>query len=90
MAHGGYGHWDVYDPCTVIPIGVFDNGHLQGVDLVQGPWHQRIGRVRICLSTLEMNCVYTLSYPLVVLQASGLKKDGRSSIGCKIFLFIFD
>ncbi|KAK7842764.1 ft-interacting protein 1 [Quercus suber] len=70
MAHGGCRHSDVYDPCTVISIGVFDNGHLQGVDFVRGPWHQRIGRVRIRLSTLEMNCVYTLSYPLVVIQAS--------------------
>ena len=34
MAHGGCGLWDVYDPCTVVSIGVFDNGHLQGVDLV--------------------------------------------------------
>ncbi|KAF3944177.1 hypothetical protein CMV_029332 [Castanea mollissima] len=53
--------WDVYDPCTVISIGVFDNGHIQGVDTVRGPWHQRIGKVRIRLSTLEMNRVYILS-----------------------------
>ena len=27
--------WDVYDPCTIISIEVFDNGHIQGVDTPQ-------------------------------------------------------
>ncbi|XP_075660738.1 FT-interacting protein 3-like [Castanea sativa] len=75
--------WDVYDPCTVISIGVFDNGHIQGVDTVRGPWHQRIGKVRIRLSTLEMNRVYVLSYPLVILQPSGLKKMGEVQLAVR-------
>ena len=75
--------WDVYDPCTVISIGVFDNGHIQGVDTVRGPWHQRIGKVRIRLSTLEMNCVYILSYPFVILQPSGLKKIGEVQLAVR-------
>ncbi|KAL2480563.1 Calcium-dependent lipid-binding (CaLB domain) plant phosphoribosyltransferase family protein [Abeliophyllum distichum] len=65
--------WDVYDPCTVITIGVFDNGNLQGGD----GRDSRIGKVRIRLSTLETDRVYTHSYPLLVLQPSGVKKMGE-------------
>ncbi|KAL0316858.1 UNVERIFIED_CONTAM: FT-interacting protein 1 [Sesamum radiatum] len=28
--------WEVYDPCTVITLGVFDNSHLGGND--NRPW----------------------------------------------------
>ncbi|GJT58234.1 FT-interacting protein 1-like protein [Tanacetum coccineum] len=63
--------WDVYDLCTVITIGVFDNC------LLQGARDSRIGRVRIRLSTLETDRVYTLSYPLLVLHPSGLKEMGK-------------
>ncbi|KAL2501678.1 Calcium-dependent lipid-binding (CaLB domain) plant phosphoribosyltransferase family protein [Forsythia ovata] len=65
--------WDVYDPCTVITIGVFDNGNLPGGD----GRDSRIGKVRIRLSTLETDRVYTHSYPLLVLQPSGVKKMGE-------------
>ncbi|KAF3448922.1 hypothetical protein FNV43_RR09639 [Rhamnella rubrinervis] len=37
----------------------------------------RIGKVRIRLSTLETDRVYTHSYPLLVLQSSGVKKMGE-------------
>ncbi|GJW11972.1 FT-interacting protein 1-like protein [Tanacetum coccineum] len=63
--------WDVYDLCTVITIGVFDNCFLQGAR------DSRIGRVRIRLSTLETDRVYTLLYPLLVLHPSGLKEMGE-------------
>ncbi|KAJ0810040.1 putative C2 domain, phosphoribosyltransferase, C2 domain superfamily [Helianthus annuus] len=62
--------WEVFDPCTVMTIGVFDNFHLQGGD-------SRIGKVRIRLSTLETDRVYTHSYPLLVLAPSGVKKMGE-------------
>jgi hypothetical protein len=39
--------------------------------------HQRIGKVRIRLSTLGSNRIYTLSYPLLVLQPCGAKKMGE-------------
>ncbi|WOK92896.1 hypothetical protein Cni_G01588 [Canna indica] len=38
---------------------------------------QRISKVRIRLSTLETDRVYTHFYPLLVLQPSGLKKTGE-------------
>lgn len=68
--------WDVYDLCTVLIIGVFDNGHVGDSDS-SVLLHQRIGKVRIRLSTLESDRVYTLSYPLLVLQPCGVKKMGE-------------
>ncbi|KAH6759350.1 C2 calcium/lipid-binding plant phosphoribosyltransferase family protein [Perilla frutescens var. frutescens] len=65
--------WDVYDSCTVITIAVFDNCHINGKDGKD----QRIGKVRIRLSTLETDRVYTHAYPLLVITPSGLKKNGE-------------
>lgn len=67
--------WEVYDPCTVITIGVFDNCHVNGSS--EGTRDQRIGKVRIRLSTLETDRIYTHYYPLWVLQPHGLKKHGE-------------
>lgn len=67
--------WEVYDPCTVITIGVFDNFHVNGNK--EDARDQKIGKVRIRLSTLEIDRIYTHNYPLLVLQPSGLKKHGE-------------
>ncbi|XP_043713254.1 FT-interacting protein 7-like [Telopea speciosissima] len=67
--------WEVYDPCTVITVGVFDNSHINGSK--DDAKDQRIGKVRIRLSTLETDRVYTHFYPLLVLHPSGLKKTGE-------------
>ncbi|CAA6660451.1 unnamed protein product [Spirodela intermedia] len=69
--------WEVYDPCTVITVGVFDNGNVAGGKGDGGGRDQRIGKVRIRLSTLETDRLYTHFYPLLVLQPSGLKKTGE-------------
>ncbi|XP_060177314.1 FT-interacting protein 3-like [Lycium barbarum] len=69
--------WEVFDPCTVITIGVFDNCHLHGGDKPGGAPDSRIGKVRIRLSTLETDRVYTHSYPLLVLHPTGVKKMGE-------------
>ncbi|KAD3336297.1 hypothetical protein R6Q59_028471 [Mikania micrantha] len=69
--------WEVFDPCTVITIGVFDNCHLQGENKSGLARDSRIGKVRIRLSTLETKRVYTYSYPLLVLHPSGVKKMGE-------------
>ncbi|XP_021851386.2 FT-interacting protein 3, partial [Spinacia oleracea] len=68
--------WEVFDPCTVITVGVFDNCHFQGPDNVKGAKDSRIGKVRIRLSTLETDRIYTYSFPLLVLETQGLKKMG--------------
>ncbi|GAB4851562.1 FT-interacting protein 1 [Ancistrocladus abbreviatus] len=79
--------WEVYDPCTVITLGVFDNCHLGGNEKpgVGGAATKdsRIGKVRIRLSTLEADRIYTHSYPLLVLQPSGLKKMGELQLAVR-------
>ncbi|KAM7512673.1 hypothetical protein LguiB_011548 [Lonicera macranthoides] len=67
--------WEVHDPCTIITVGVFDNCHINGSR--EDAKDQRIGKVRIRLSTLETDRIYTHYYPLLVLQPSGLKKHGE-------------
>ncbi|XP_048421928.1 FT-interacting protein 7-like [Pyrus x bretschneideri] len=67
--------WDVYDPATVLTVGVFDNSQIgningSGRDL-------KIGKVWIRISTLETGRVYTHNYPLLVLHPSGVKKMGE-------------
>ncbi|KAG9154839.1 hypothetical protein Leryth_019557 [Lithospermum erythrorhizon] len=82
--------WEVYDPCTVITIAVFDNCHLQGLNREGGTKDARIGKVRIRLSTLETDRVYTHSYPLIVLTPSGVMKMGEIQLAvrfsCSAFL----
>ncbi|PKA51065.1 Synaptotagmin-4 [Apostasia shenzhenica] len=82
--------WEVYDPCTVITIGVFDNCHLGGgggggVSGESKPpaKDSRIGKVRIRLSTLETDRIYTHTYPLIVLQHSGVKKMGELQLAVR-------
>ncbi|XP_076893116.1 FT-interacting protein 4-like [Bidens hawaiensis] len=75
--------WEVFDPCTVITIVVFDNNHLQGVDNGGGSKDLRIGKVRIRLSTLEADRVYTHSYPLIALHPSGVKKMGEIQLAVR-------
>ncbi|MED6124070.1 FT-interacting protein 1 [Stylosanthes scabra] len=72
--------WEVYDPCTVITLGVFDNCHLGGGSSKND---SRIGKVRIRLSTLEMDRIYTNSYPLLVLSPKGLKKMGEVQLAIR-------
>lgn len=64
--------WEVYDPATVLVVGVFDNSQINGSNK-----DTRIGKVRIRLSTLETGRVYTHSYPLLALHPSGVKKMGE-------------
>ncbi|KAI4971078.1 FT-interacting protein 1 [Hordeum vulgare subsp. vulgare] len=80
--------WEVFDPSTVITIGVFDNCHLGGGNGNNGGGgaaggggpparDARIGKIRIRLSTLETDRVYTHAYPLILLAPSGVKKMGE-------------
>ncbi|KAJ7520570.1 hypothetical protein O6H91_19G012500 [Diphasiastrum complanatum] len=86
--------WEVYDPCTVLTVGVFDNCHLLNnlAEKAAGSKDVRIGKVRIRLSTLESDRVYTHSYPLLMLQPSGVKKMGEIELAvrfsCTSFLHV--
>lgn len=66
--------WEVYDPATVLTVGVFENSQIGGSD---GSKDVKVGKVRIRISTLETSRVYTHSYPLLVLHPSGVKKMGE-------------
>ncbi|ESQ36513.1 hypothetical protein EUTSA_v10006667mg [Eutrema salsugineum] len=74
--------WEVYDPCTVVTIGVFDNARIDGNN--NNSLDARIGKVRIRLSTLETERVYTHSYPLIVLHATGVKKTGELHLAVRL------
>ncbi|CAM0955392.1 unnamed protein product [Alopecurus aequalis] len=67
--------WEVFDPCTVITVVVFDNSQIGSKNGDARDEH--IGKVRIRLSTLETDRVYTHFYPLLALKPSGLKKTGE-------------
>lgn len=69
--------WDVYDPCTVLTIGVFDNGRYNNNKDI------RIGKIRIRLSTLDTNRVYMNYYSLTVILPSGAKKMGEIEIAIR-------
>ncbi|KAK7271125.1 hypothetical protein RJT34_26764 [Clitoria ternatea] len=75
--------WDVYDPCTVLTIGVFDNGrYKQGEDGKQNR-DCRVGKIRVRLSTLDTNRVYLNSYSLTVLLPGGAKRMGEIEIAVR-------
>ncbi|GKU87183.1 hypothetical protein SLEP1_g1627 [Rubroshorea leprosula] len=77
--------WEVYDPYTVIKIGVFDNGHLEG------GWGRdgKMGKVRIRLTTLQTDRIYTHSYPLIVLQPNGVKNLGELRLALRFTCYSF-
>ncbi|KAL2933009.1 Protein QUIRKY [Bienertia sinuspersici] len=77
--------WDVYDPCTVLTIGVFDNGrYYKGEGSKSGIGKDiRIGKLRIRLSALDTNRVYLNSYPLTVLLPGGARRMGDIQISVR-------
>nr|GMD84469.1 FT-interacting protein 1-like [Ipomoea batatas] len=78
--------WEVFDPNTVITIGVFDNCNLQSPQVGYRSAlakDSKIGKIRIRLSTLETDRVYAHSYPLLVLLASGVKKMGEIELSVR-------
>uniref|UniRef100_A0A0D9V2D2 C2 domain-containing protein n=1 Tax=Leersia perrieri TaxID=77586 RepID=A0A0D9V2D2_9ORYZ len=77
--------WQVYDPCTVLTVAVFDNWRMfAGAGAGEGERQDyRIGKVRVRVSTLESNRAYTASYPLLVLLRSGLKKMGEVQLAVR-------
>ncbi|KAK7380796.1 hypothetical protein VNO78_33315 [Psophocarpus tetragonolobus] len=76
--------WDVYDPCTVLTIGVFDNGRcMRGEDDGKPNRDCRVGKIRVRLSTLDTNRVYVNSYSLVVLLPGGAKRMGEIEIAVR-------
>ncbi|RWR91829.1 LOW QUALITY PROTEIN: C2 calcium-dependent membrane targeting [Cinnamomum micranthum f. kanehirae] len=75
--------WAVYDPATVLTVGLFDNRQLGSSNTTSNNNDMKIGKVRIRLSTLEPGRLYTKSYPLLVLHPSGVKKMGELLLAIK-------
>lgn len=75
--------WEVFDPCTVITIGVFDNRRAVAGAPPQAMADLPIGKVRIRLSTLETDRVYTNAYPLLVVTPHGVKKMGEIELAVR-------
>ena len=75
--------WDVYDPCTVLTIGVFDNGMYKKDDAGKAGRDVRMGKIRVRLSTLDTNRVYTNSYSLMVVLPGGSKRMGEIEISVR-------
>ncbi|OWM78827.1 FT-interacting protein 7 [Punica granatum] len=77
--------WRVYDPCTVLSIGVFDSGEAFETDCSKDATRPdiRIGKVRVRISTLQTNKVYRNTYPLLTLSNSGMKKMGEVEIAIR-------
>ena len=70
--------WDVFDPCTVLSIAVFDNARYKMVDAGKPPPKDaRIGKLRIRLSTLDTNRVYSINYALTAVHPVGVRKMGE-------------
>ncbi|CAL5431801.1 unnamed protein product [Camellia sinensis] len=77
--------WQVYDPSTVLTVGVFDSWEVFEMD---GPKEStrpdfRIGKVRIRISTLQKGKVYKTTYPLILLTHTGLKKMGEMELAVR-------
>ncbi|OMO73056.1 C2 calcium-dependent membrane targeting [Corchorus olitorius] len=75
--------WDIYEPYSVLTIGIFDNCHLHGEGMLVGPKDPKIGKLRIRLSTLRINKVYTYSYPIIAMQPTGIKKMGELQLSIR-------
>ncbi|KAI4363929.1 hypothetical protein MLD38_020088 [Melastoma candidum] len=75
--------WDVYDPCTVLTVGVFDNGRYKREESGKPGMDIRIGKLRIRLSTLDTNRVYVNTYSLVALYPGGARKMGEIEIAVR-------
>ncbi|KAA8516876.1 hypothetical protein F0562_017306 [Nyssa sinensis] len=77
--------WKVYDPSTVLSIGVFDSWEVCEMDGSKEPIRPdiRIGKVRIRISTLETGKVYRNTYPLLLLSHTGSKKMGEIELAVR-------
>ncbi|KAK0601835.1 hypothetical protein LWI29_027853 [Acer saccharum] len=80
--------WKVYDPCTVLSIGIFDSFEVfdaDNVDREAAPTRPdfRMGKVRIRISTLETSKVYKNTYPLLLLGNNGTTKLGEIEVAVR-------
>ena len=77
--------WKVYDPCTVLTVGVFDSYAAFQVDGSKQATYPdlRMGKVRIRISTLQTGRVYRNRYPLLLLSPAGKKQMGEIELAVR-------
>lgn len=75
--------WDVYDPCTVLTVGIFDNGRYRSGEKPAAK-DVRMGKIRIRLSTLELNRIHFNFYPIIAIHPTGAKKMGELELAVRI------
>ncbi|XP_058204307.1 multiple C2 domain and transmembrane region protein 16 [Rhododendron vialii] len=77
--------WRVYEPSTVLTIGVFDSWEVFEMDGSKESVRPdfRMGKVRIRVSTLQASKVYRNSYPLILMTPGGLKKMGEIELAVR-------
>ncbi|KAK6131646.1 hypothetical protein DH2020_034660 [Rehmannia glutinosa] len=77
--------WRVYDPSTVLTIGVFDSWEAFESDGSKESMRPdfRIGKVRIRISTLTTGKVYRSVFSLILLSQAGLKKMGEIELAVR-------
>ncbi|MCD7456647.1 hypothetical protein HAX54_032555 [Datura stramonium] len=77
--------WRVYDPSTVLTIGVFDGWEEFESDGCKEKMRPdfRIGKVRVRISTLTTGKVYRNTFPLLLLSQAGLKKMGEIELAVR-------
>uniref|UniRef100_A0A0D3FLW6 C2 domain-containing protein n=1 Tax=Oryza barthii TaxID=65489 RepID=A0A0D3FLW6_9ORYZ len=79
--------WDVFDPCTVLTIAVFDNVRYRSADASGDagklPKDARIGKLRIRLSTLDTNRVYANTFALTAVHPVGVRKMGELELAIR-------
>lgn len=78
--------WQVYDPSTVLTIGVFDSWEVYeseggGKEPMRPDF--RIGKVRIRISMLTAGMAYRSVFPLLLLSQTGLKKMGEIELAVR-------
>ncbi|WOL11140.1 hypothetical protein Cni_G19901 [Canna indica] len=75
--------WDVHDLCTVLTVAVFNNAYVDSKNN-NNARDEYLGKIRIRLSTLEINRVYTYYYPLMVVHPTGLKKTAELHLAVRL------
>ncbi|KAJ1702640.1 hypothetical protein LUZ63_002419 [Rhynchospora breviuscula] len=75
--------WPVYDPCTVLTIGVFDDPPLSDLSKDSSSISRPLGKVRIRISTLEAGRIYRGCYPLIMMLPTGAKQMGMIELAIR-------
>ncbi|KAK4414822.1 protein QUIRKY [Sesamum alatum] len=77
--------WRVYDPSTVLTLGVFDSWEVFESDGCKESVRPdfRVGKVRVRISTLATGKVYRSVFPLLLLSPAGLKKMGEIELAVR-------